>query len=105
MTACWDRQEAEAIIAGRSFDQVAEQAVRDAGPCPNCGAPAIVDLIDTSTMHARSWLPGIARCSANCFVDDPESYLAATAPVPKVIADPGFIDRGTGGGKRHWWQR
>jgi hypothetical protein len=50
---------------------------RDVGPCPFCGAAADIDMIDVSTAAGTSFIPGEVRCSAQCWRNDPEGYVAA----------------------------
>ena len=52
------------------------------GPCPNCGAPAVVDAIEgtfswSMTSSPDFYLAGLARCSARCDEREPGKYLAA----------------------------
>lgn len=46
-----------------------------AGPCPNCGAPAEVELIEYGYEGAR--VAGLASCSRRCWEEDPQGYIDA----------------------------
>lgn len=68
----WDTEEASRTKAAREFAEAA-------GPCPNCGAPAQVAVIDITLTWGspREYTPGLIHCSADCQEDDPDGYLAA----------------------------
>lgn len=72
----WDDKEARRELERR---RLAEEV----GPCPHCGAEAEIDLIDVTSLHDPypMYVPGepSAKCSARCWEDDPEGYLAALA--------------------------
>lgn len=71
MNASWSVREAKRALAQA-------KANAEAGPCPNCGASADVDLIDVGTSWGDfGFLPGAADCSARCYDTDPEGYLRA----------------------------
>lgn len=55
------------------------EANEAAGMCPNCGAPADVDLIDVSSFDRPYFIAGTVHCSARCYERDPDAYLAALA--------------------------
>ncbi len=72
--AMWQSNEAVRLAAKRRFaDEI--------GPCPNCGATAIVEAICiTPSWGAEAeYVPGLADCTAKCYDDDPDGYLAAVA--------------------------
>lgn len=80
--SAWDDRGARRVLAEmkskpkRTLAQA--EANAQAGPCPNCGAPAEVDLIDVSTrVDELFFVPGVANCSARCYEADPEAYLRA----------------------------
>jgi hypothetical protein len=76
----WSTENAEQVKARN-------QAVSDAGPCPNCGSPADVDMIIAPTLTPAgpesAWVPGEVRCSANCWLQDPDAYIAAVTGMRK----------------------
>jgi hypothetical protein len=78
VSTLWDLVPARDALVKRQRREAEEQFSRLTGPCPNCGAPAEVDMIDVST-HAGdlSFLPGLARCAWRCYDRDPEGYIEA----------------------------
>lgn len=75
MSVAWERWDAEKELARR-------RAREGCPPCPACGAPGEWDLLDVTTPTRPEFVPGHARCTAECWREDPERYLAATKPTP-----------------------
>lgn len=73
----WDTRDAEETIVEHERHRAAVEAAELAGPCPHCGAPAEVDMLDVSSMSKRAYVPGQVRCSARCWERNPEGYITA----------------------------
>ena len=76
--AAWkDRQKRQAITEAQQARFNAE-----VGPCPACGASANVEMIEvTFKFDDPQFVPGVARCSNECWRIDPDRYLAAVRQV------------------------
>lgn len=68
-----DAWDARRLIAERAARALAEPAA----PCPACGAPSKLELINVSTIDGPRYVPGYVSCSARCYTRDPDAYLAA----------------------------
>ena len=61
-------------------DEAERLAIANAPRCPNCGAHATFNLIESSTWGTPQFVHAYDdpyRCSAYCWHDTPDEYLAA----------------------------